>query len=179
MLRPQSFILRRRSRKLILAGGRRQNKDHEDAVEAAEQAVALGPNFAMILHCSAMTHIFAGNFETAREYEEQAIRLNPVEKAVSLIELARIQYHLGDFEDARVLAAEALERQPRWMTAQTILLAALWRLGRKEDAREIATKVLQSTPKFSVARWSSGFPYKNADDLTAILSPLLGAGLPE
>jgi hypothetical protein len=36
-----------------------------------------------------MSHIFAGNFETGRGYEEHALRLNSIAREVSLVELAR------------------------------------------------------------------------------------------
>jgi len=151
----------------------------DEAVEAAEKAISLSPNNSGAFHSAAMAHVFAGNFEIARGYEEQAGRLSPMDQSVSLVDLARANYHLGAYEEARRISATVLERQPRWMTAQTILVAALWRLGREAEARVIADKVIQGHSKFSVARWSSGFPYRRAEDLAALMDPLLATGLPE
>ncbi len=72
-----------------------------------------------------------------------------------------------------------LESQPRWLTAQTIVLAALWRLGREDEAREVGANIIRGHSKFSVARWSKGFPYRRAEDLQALMEPLRQAGLAE
>ena len=128
---------------------------------------------------SAMTHIYAGNFQTGRDYELQARRLSPMDIQVSMIDLARAQYHLGEFEGARWLAAQVLKVQPLWLTAQTILLAAFWRLGREDEARETAALLIRGHPKFSVARWANAWPYRREEDLAALTDPLLEAGLPE
>ena len=102
-----------------------------EAVEAVEKAISLCSNDHGTFHSAAMAHVFAGNFEIARDYEEQADRLSPLDQSESLVDLARANYHLGAFEEARRISALVLVRQPRWMTAQTILVAALWRLGRE------------------------------------------------
>jgi TolB-like protein len=152
---------------------------HDDAVEAADRAVALSPNSHGAFHMAAMTHIYAGNFETGRDYEEQASRLSPMDHEVAMVDLARAHYHLGAFEEARRIAQRVLHNQPRWLTAQTILLASLWYLDRKEEALEVADMIKRGHTAFSVARWSSGWPYRRDEDLAALVEPLREAGLPE
>ena len=83
------------------------------------------------------------------------------------------------FEAARGIAVQVLESRPRWLTAQTILLASLWRLGRQAEARTLGKMILESHASFSVARWARGFPYRKADDLEALMGPLREAGLPD
>jgi hypothetical protein len=72
-----------------------------------------------------------------------------------------------------------LKEKPRWLTAQTTLIAALWNLGREDEARVIARKLLAGHPDFSVSRWSRGLPYRRQEDLDTLLNPLRRAGLPE
>ena len=72
-----------------------------------------------------------------------------------------------------------LQRQSRWLTAQTILLAALWRLGREDEARTVAATIKRGQRSFSVSRWAKGWPYRRAEDLAALMDPLREAGLPE
>ncbi len=151
----------------------------DDAIEAAEKAVLLSPNSSIAFHMSAMVHTYAGNFRVGRDYEEQATRLSPIEREVSQIDLARARYHLGMFDKARDIAVQVLESRPRWLTAQTILLASLWRLGREAEAKAVGNLILESHPSFSVARWSRGFPYRKAEDLKVLMDPLREAGLPE
>jgi TolB-like protein len=163
----------------VISYARSFQRRHDEAVEAAEKAVALSPNGHGALHMAAMTHTYAGNFRTGRDYEEQASRLSPLDIQVSMIDLARAQYHLGAYEEARQLAAQVLQSQPRWLTAQTILLAALWRLRREDEACDVAALVTRGHPKFSVARWANAWPYRRPEDLAAMVDPLLEAGLPE
>ena len=163
----------------VISYARSFQRRHDEAIEAAEKAVALSPNSTGAMHMSAMTHIYAGNFETGRDYEVQAGRLSPMDHAVSLVDLARAQYHLGAFEEARRNASQVLQIQPRWLTAQTILVAALWRLGRQDEARDVGANIIRGDPKFSVARWANAWPYRRSEDLAALMDPLAEAGLPK
>jgi TolB-like protein/class 3 adenylate cyclase/Tfp pilus assembly protein PilF len=163
----------------IISYVRSFQRRHDDAVAAAEQAVALGTNSANTYHMSGMAHIYAGNFETGRDYEGQASRLSPMAQEIFLIDWARAQFHLGEYDKARAISERVLKVMSRWLTAQTILLASLWRLGRKEEATKLGAAIRSSSPRFSVARWSSGYPYRREQDLQALMDPLLEAGLPE
>lgn len=152
---------------------------HDEAIEAAEKAMALRPNNTGVFHLSANAYIYAGDFETGLKLEEQARRLSPLDHEVALIDLARAHFHLDGFEEARQLAEQVLEGRPRWLTGQTILLAALWRLGRHDEARQVGSNIMQGHPKFSVNRWSASAPYRRPEDLEALMDPLRQAGLPE
>ena len=95
-----------------------------------------------------------------------------------LVDLGRAQYHLKAYDEARKLTEQVLAGRPRWLTAQTILLAALWRLGRKDQAEDMANTIRTEQPDFSVARWQQGWPYKSEVVLADLTEPLIEAGLP-
>jgi len=152
---------------------------HEVAVEAADKAVKLSPNDASAFHMSAMSHILAGNYHTGRDYELQHVRLSPLVREVAYVEISRAQFHLGDFDEARIKSEIALKTMPRWLTAQTILLASLWRLRRIDEAKKIAENIKSGHPNFSVSRWASGWPYRIEKDLDNLMEPLLESGLAE
>lgn len=154
-------------------------RQHDEAVVAAEKAALLAHGNSIVFHMGAMTHVYAGNFSKAKDYEQQVGRLSPMDPNVSLIELARAQYHLEEYEEVRSQALTVLKTASSWLTAKTILLSALWRLGREEEAKELAASILQLHPKFSVDRWSGGFPYQNEKDLHDVMDPLRAAGLPD
>ena len=86
---------------------------------------------------------------------------------------------MGAYTEARELTGRVLEDKPRWLTALTIQLAALWRLGEEDEARDIAATIIEGHRNFSVSRWSNGSPYRRAADLAALMDPLRLAGLPE
>ncbi len=163
----------------IISYARVFQRRHDDAVEAAERTIALSPNNATAYHMSAMAHIYNGNFRLGADYEEQASRLSPIDFDVSVIDLARARFHQGAFTEARDLAARVLAARPRWLTAQTILLAALWRLGKQDEARGQADAIRAVYANFSVNRWSQGHPYRRPEDLAALMDPLREAGLPD
>jgi TolB-like protein len=152
---------------------------HEDALIAGEKAIALGPNSASAYHVAGMIHGYAGDFRKAAQYEEQAQRLSPLSQNQSMVDEARAKFHMGDFLAARDIAARVLIEKPRWLTAQTTLVAALWNLGSKDEARATVTKMLANHPNLTASRWAQGLPYRHQKDLDALVTPLRLAGLPE
>jgi len=126
-----------------------------------------------------MSHGYAGDFERAVLYEEQAQRLSPIELNVSMVDEARARFHLNDFNAARDIAHRVLKAKPRWLTAQSTLIAALWSLGEYDDARAMARNILAGHHHFSVRRWGRGLPYRYDEHLDTLLKPLQLAGLPE
>jgi tetratricopeptide (TPR) repeat protein len=152
---------------------------HDEAVAAGEKAITLSPSSSDAYHMAGMYHGYAGDFRKAALYEEQAQRLSPISRNVSMVDEARARFHLRDFIAARDIALLVLKEKPRWVTAQTTLVSALWNLGKEEDARTVARELLTSYPNFSVGRWALGLPYRRQQDLDALMAPLRMAGLPE
>jgi len=152
---------------------------HDDAVAAGERGITLAPSNAGAYHLAGMYHGYAGDFRKAAFYEEQAQRLSPIDRNESMVDEARARFHLSDFHAALEIAIRVLKERPRWLTAQTTLIAALWKLSREDDARVIAKELLTSHPNFSVDRWASGLPYRRQEDLDTLVNPLRRAGLPE
>lgn len=154
---------------------------HDEAVTAGEKALALNPT-ADAYHMAGMYHGYAGNFREAALYEEQAQRLAPERTNVSMTSMAdeaRARFHLGDFVSARDIALQVLKEQPRWLTAHTTLVAALWNMGKEEEARNTAKELLVRHPGFSALRWAHGLPYRHPEHLEALIKPLKLAGLPD
>ena len=96
-----------------------------------------------------------------------------------MVDEARARFHLGDLVAARDIASRVLIEKPRWLTAQTVLVAALWSLGSEDEARITVRTILANHPNLTVSRWAKGYPYRNQDDLDALVTPLRLAGLPE
>ena len=105
--------------------------------------------------------------------------MTPILAFVSMVDEARARFHLGDFIASRAIALRVLKERPRWLTAHSTLVAALWNLGREEEARVVARELLAHHPGFSVARWARALPYHHPEHLDALIKPLQLAGLPE
>jgi TolB-like protein/class 3 adenylate cyclase len=152
---------------------------HDEALAAGEKAIALSPNGAGAYHMAGMFHGYAGDFRRAAQYEEQAQRLSPLSRNESRIDEARAMFHLGDLVTARDIASRVLVEKPRWLTAQGILVAALWNLGSEDEARVTVRKMLANHPNLTASCWAQGLPYRHQKDLDAVVTPLRLAGLPE
>ena len=151
---------------------------HDEGVAAGEKAISLIPSHAGAYHMAGMYHGYAGDFRKAAFYEEQAQRLSPMDRNESKVDEARARFHLGDFIAARDIALRVLKERPRWLTAQTTLIAALWSVGRQDEARVIARELLDKHPSFTVSRWAIRLPYRRQEDLDTLVNPLRMAGLP-
>ena len=151
---------------------------HAEAVAAGEKGIELSPSGTDAYHMAGMYHGYAGDFQKAALYEEQAQRLSPINRNKSLVDEARARFHLGDFGAARDIAARVLNERPRWLTARTTLVASLWKLGREDEARAVASDLIARHPHFSLGRWAQGLPYGRPEDLEALIEPLRKADLP-
>ena len=152
---------------------------HDEAVAAGEKSLSFCPNSAGHYHLVGMFHGYAGDFRKAAQYEEQAQRLSPLSRNESMVVEAQARFHLGEFAAARDIASRVLAEQPRWLTAKTVLGAALWNLGNEEEARAIVRKMLADHPNLTASRWAQGLPYRHQKDLDALMTPLRRSGLPE
>jgi adenylate cyclase len=126
---------------------------------------------------AAMFHGYSGDFRKSAEYEQQSQRLSPLSRNESMVDEARARFHLGDLVAARGIASRVLIEKPRWLTAQTVLVAALWRLGSEDEARIAVKTILANHPNLTASRWSQGLPYRHQKDLDALVTPLRLAGL--
>ena len=151
---------------------------HDEAVAAGEKAVMLTPSSSDAYHLAGMYHGYAGNFRKAVIFEEHAQQLSPIERNESMADEARARFHLGDFAAAHDIASRVLQERPRWLMAQSTLIAALWELDRQDEARAMARGLLAGHPSFSLGRWAGLLPYRRQEDLDALINPLRMAGLP-
>ena len=162
-----------------LAYARLFQRRHDEALLAGEKAIALGPNCSDAYHIAGMTYGYAGDFRKSVQYEAQAQRLSPLSLNQSMVDEARAKFHLGDLVAARDIASRVLTEQPGWLTAQTVLVAALWSLGSEDEARITVRKILANHPNLTASRWAQGLPYRRQTDLEALITPLRLAGMPE
>lgn len=164
---------------MTLGYTRLYQRRHDDALAAGEKAIALSPNSAGAYHMAAVFHSYDGDFRKAAQYEEQAQRLSPLSRNESMVDAARAKFHLGDLVAARDIASRVLTEKPRWLTAQSILVAALWNLGNEDEARVTVKKILAHHPNLTASRWGQRLPYRHQKDLDVLMTPLRLAGLPE
>ena len=163
----------------IIAYAHLFQRRHDDAVAACEKALSVCPNGAGHYHMAGMYHGYAGDFRKAVQYEEQSQKLSPLSRNESMVDEARARFHLGELAAARDIASRVLAEKPHWLTAQTVLAAALWNLGDENGARATVKRILANHPNLTATRWAQGLPYRHQRDLDTLMTPLRLAGMPD
>lgn len=152
-------------------------RQHEQAISAGQQAIALSPNGAEVHALLAVTLNFSGRPEDGLAMIEKAIRLSPVYPSWYLNVLGMSHYLVGRYEEALAAFTHSRDRYPDvWFPYVGLVLTSV-QLGREGDARAAATEILRREPAFSLERYAALQPYQNPADLTQELGILRQGGL--
>jgi Flp pilus assembly protein TadD len=141
-----------------------------------EHALALDPNNADAMVMYADFLLFSGQHSKSEELVRRALRINPLPAAWYFMAQGKIQYALGDYEDA----VRTLRNPVTYRTASRRYLAAsLAQLGRVEDARNEAVLFLASNPMFTISHWVSSTQFGDEATKSHFIEGFRMAGLPE
>lgn len=136
-----------------------KDRQHEQAIAAAEKAIALDPNYALGYSILAEILNFAGRSEEVLGLMEKAMRLNPRYPARYLFFLGNAQYQVGQYEEAIATLRRAVTRNPNHMPTHIFLATSYVELGRMDEARAEMAEVLRISPDFSGSKKRG--PYKD------------------
>jgi adenylate cyclase len=155
---------------------RRRN---DEALGAAEKAIAFNPNFAdghsmvgVLLH-------FAGRSAEAISSFDRAMALDPRFNSIVLYFRAQAAYQLGRYDEAASLLRRRILRNPETDVSRVLLAATLGQMGRIDEALEAWREALIINPAYSLEQRRNVLPYKNPADFERIVEGLRKAGLPE
>ena len=152
--------------------------EHDKAFTEAARAVGLDPNDPEAQVAMGLAMITTGRPEAGLEFVETALRLSPSHPSHYVLAHAMAYFSMNDLEQAAIVLATALERDPGAIELAPLLAASYARLGRREEAR---AALLQWQPDASESElaflvFSYHFPYKWAYGVRKI-SARLGDGL--
>ncbi len=126
----------------------------EDAIAIYEERVRLNPNYAPSYYNIGFAYLRLGQPEKAIQYEEQAIRLSPLDARTSnfYMVLAHAHMQLGDAIKA-IAAAEhgAKLSSPTQIGPRLALIAACVQGGQLERAEQLMREFRARNPKITVA----------------------------
>jgi adenylate cyclase len=151
---------------------------HEEAVAAAQRAVALQPGDGDSYMFLSVSLSFAGRFEEAREAALLAHRIDP-KFAPSLYALGRAYFMLGRYEESNDVY-ELATSQGMPLAAPMLIswIVNLYKLDRLEEAKEKAQNLLRYRPDFIISRTSEVYPF-GEEVMPIIIDSLRNVGLPE
>jgi tetratricopeptide (TPR) repeat protein len=117
-------------------------KDTGTADVIADQAIAVNPNLSVAWRMRGWVSIYLGRHEPALEQFHCAIRLNPLDPEIYLVEagLAWANFYLRRFEVALSWATKSLARQKNYSAAIGIARASHAMLGRIADAQMMVAR---------------------------------------
>ncbi len=159
----------------ILAALNVTREDHDTAVYHQERALALNPNYDLVVVQQGELLTWLGRPEEGIDWIKKAMRLNPHHPERFWNHLGRAYFCAERYAEA----AEAFSRITRPdHTHHAFLAATFAQMGNAVAAAAHAAEVLKREPKFSVAVYLATQHYKREVDRKRHEAGLLKAGLP-
>jgi DNA-binding SARP family transcriptional activator len=152
-------------------------REHDSALELAQQAVALRPSCM-----DANPHLgnilyYCGRPGEAVDRMRQAMRLTPIHGSWFDVVLAAACKEIGQWDEATTAAKQALRNEPDDLDARLVLIEVCRATGDEDLARELVNEISALWPEFSLKEWSKMQPYRDPAVLKRIVSTLGTAGL--
>ena len=159
----------------ILAALNLMHEDHDKAAYHQERALALNPNYDLVVVQQGELLTWLGRPEEGIDWIKKAMRLNPYHPERFWSHLGRACYCAENYAEA----AEAFSRITRPDHTHNAFLAATFaQMGNAVASAAHAAEVLKREPKFSVAAYLATQHYKREVDRQRHEACLLKAGLP-
>jgi Tfp pilus assembly protein PilF len=154
---------------------------HEEAIAAADEAVARQPNDADAHAYRGIILALAGHPKLGFEPIERAIRLNP-----QFINSPNLNLRCGimllaqDYDDAVRSYEENVARHgPLGPPVLSWAAAAYWALGKRDDAKRAAAQLTTRFPEFRLNTWNFFKLLQSPEDRRRLHDLMGDAGLPE
>ena len=155
-----------------------QEKKLDKAIARFEQALALNPNDTGAMGNLAEALTYGGRAEEAEELMLKATRLDPLHEDWIKWNLAWVQWHTRNCDDALQTMNAMSEIPPMAYRVLAIIQVCL---GNTDEANEAVGHLLAFDPQYSIAQVLHNYDgkYTNNADLERVLDNLRTAGLPE
>ncbi len=162
----------------ILAHVSLLERDHDDALRLAEEAIAIRSQCATTNALYANSLLWCGRPGEALERVDFAIRAAPVYASWWVEILAAAYRDLGRHEMAEAAARELLRRKPESLEARILLAGALAAQDRPDEAGRIGSEIMTLDPRCTAESLARCHPYRCKADLDRLLSLLEPCGVP-
>ncbi|MGH8221713.1 MAG: adenylate/guanylate cyclase domain-containing protein [Woeseiaceae bacterium] len=150
---------------------------HDEAMAAAERAVALGPNSAHVTAWQAAILMLSGQPQQAVAVMERATRLCPLPPAFYGNVLGVSYRDCGQHDRAIEVLKQNIARFPDVITSRFALATVYNAVGRYDEARDLAREIHAIEPRFSLEDYAKRLPFKDRAVVARIVEGLREAGL--
>jgi TolB-like protein len=155
--------------------------DLEAGAALIDRALALTPNFGMVLAHSGYVRVWLGEPEVAIDYLQRAMRLSPVDSLMFVMQAAMTMAHFiaGRDDEALAWSEKSVQRNPFFAAATWPAAAGAANLGRSEDAAKYVARLRQIEPGVAIATIKERLLLRRSQDRERLVEGLRKAGLPE
>lgn len=147
----------------LLALSQVEQKKHETAIAASEEAVGLAPDISYFHYVHALVLHHADERDESYRAIQEALRLDPSD-ADSFSLLAGIELTRGKWKAALEASEQALALNPEHVQAANLRSMALVRLGRKDEAMETIDFALRRAPENALSHANQGWNCLHRND---------------
>jgi TolB-like protein/class 3 adenylate cyclase len=146
-----------------------------------DQAIAVNPNLAEAWRIRGFVSAFLGRHETALQQFHHAMRLNPLDPEIHLMEqgLAASNFLLRRFEIALSWATKSLARQKNFAPALRIAMISYAMLGRIGEAQMIRARMREVDADMTISQIKKYLPFQRQEDIELYSEAYRTAGVPE
>ncbi len=152
---------------------------YDEALDAARQAIAMGPSKLAGYTPAAIANLYSGNYQTAADVLWETVRTIPSTPTDSIYNLAVVLSLMGEDARAIALAEEYMRRVPDDLFAYTTLATNLGRAGDRERATQTIAAFRVRFPLYRIADFRAHEPFRDERVLEETLAVLRAAGLPD
>jgi TolB-like protein len=155
-------------------------RNFETAFLMLSRALAHNPSSAIANDIGAVLNLIVARFEAAIAHAERALVLSPFDPLRFLPEGAIMAARLatGDNEAALAAGRRALEANPAFAPAVSMVAVCLVRLGRLDEARAGVARLLEISPETHTETFAERMLFSDALGKERLIADLRTAGLP-
>jgi adenylate cyclase len=157
-------------------------KEVEAGAAYIDRALVLNPNSSASWNASGWVHMYLGEYASAIEHFERAMRLSPLDPLTYFASTGMAFAHAfaGRYDEAISWATKALHEQPNWATALRVAAMANALSDRMVEARAAMACLREVDPALRLGNVDRvAPPLRRAEDRVRFLESLRKAGLPE
>ena len=161
----------------------RAQKRFEESLNESKIAVEYDPNLTIAYAVAGLTTLYSGRADNLFPFVEKAIRLSPLDPALSNWEyyICHAHTHLTHWAQAIEWCNRSVSHAPYWAAYVDLAACYAW-TGRMDEAREAVANILKLMPGYTVEKWAKADWSSNPTFLAEyarIVDGLRMAGLPE
>jgi adenylate cyclase len=157
------------------------NSDMATSIPWLDRSIALNPNSAYGFGLGAVIRLLAGQYETAQQHVDLALRLSPFDPMISAFYTARGASHLlrRQLPEAIVWLRRSVQENPNHGPTVLALASALAHAGQLDEARVALRQARELRPMIGLKWLREHTTYQQKNDYEYLLDGARLAGLPE